>query len=72
MTTLSFAQLEQVYERLAEAIDQAGPANEAVFLTRLALLQAHRYGDIAGFEENLTSALADLPAQPAAQQPTPH
>jgi hypothetical protein len=65
MTTMSFEDLEQVYERLAQAIDQAGPANEAVLLTKLVLLLARRQGDLAGFEESLTAALADLSAQRA-------
>ena len=46
MTPMPFEHLEQVYEQLAEAIDRAGPANEALFLTKLALTLAHRLGDL--------------------------
>ena len=67
MTTMSFEHLEQVYERLAHAIDQAGPANEALLLTKLVLLLARRQDDLAVFDESLASALADLSSQRPAQ-----
>jgi hypothetical protein len=63
MTAMSFEDLEQVYERLAQAIDQAGRANEALLLSKLVLLLARRQGDLPGFEESVTAALADLPAR---------
>ena len=38
--TLDIAGLEQVYDRLATAIDQAGPEKSELFLVKLALLNA--------------------------------
>jgi hypothetical protein len=37
MSAMPFEDFETAYETLATAIDQAGPAREALFLTRLAL-----------------------------------
>lgn len=62
-------QIEAVYEALAAAIDRAGPANEALFLAKLALLLGQRVGDPAVFAAAVEIALQDLdaPAQaPAA------
>ena len=42
---LTVEELEQVYELLAEAIDEVGPEHEAAFLTKLALVLAERLGD---------------------------
>lgn len=60
MTELDFPALETVYERLAEAIDQAGPAHEALFLTRLALLLAQRSGDVAMVQGAIATALGQV------------
>ena len=60
MTNLDFPALERVYERLADAIDQAGPAQEALFLTRLALVLAHRCGDEAMVQAAITTALGQV------------
>jgi hypothetical protein len=38
--TLDIAGLEQVYDRLATAIDEAGPEKSELFLVKLALLNA--------------------------------
>ena len=46
MSAMPFEDFETAYETLATAIDQAGPAREALFLTRLALVLAHELGDI--------------------------
>ena len=62
MTALPFVDLEHAYEALAEAIDRAGPAQEALFLTKLALTLGHRLGDLAAFRDALAVALRDLPA----------
>jgi hypothetical protein len=59
---MPFQDLEQAYETLAAAIDRAGPANEALFLAKLALVLAHRLGDIESFQTSVTTALAGLPA----------
>jgi hypothetical protein len=52
--TRSFASLEVVYERLAVAIDQAGPEASEVFLAKLVLLLAEkleRPEDVVGLIE---------------------
>ena len=66
MTTLPFEHLERAYERLADAIDQAGPEQESLFLAKLALTLAHELGDIAAFERSIAVALTDLAAPPPA------
>ena len=63
MTPMPFADLERVYQDLAEAIDRAGPANESVFLTKLVMTLAHRLGSIETFHESLGLALEDLPVR---------
>lgn len=67
---LPFEDLEQVYEHLAVAIDRAGEANEALFLTKLVMVMAHRAGDVLDFEACVAVALGnpalDVPADPAA------
>ena len=44
MTTLTFDQLETLYDELAMAIDEAGPQRESVFLSKLVLCMAHEWG----------------------------
>jgi hypothetical protein len=56
-TMMTFEHLERVYERLAEAIDRAGPAGEALFLAKLVLLLAERLGDIHAVEACVAAAL---------------
>ena len=58
--TLDIAGLEQVYDRLATAIDQAGPEKSELFLVKLALLQAKAMGQPAVFEAQVEAALKDL------------
>jgi hypothetical protein len=65
MSPLPFDDLEHVYEHLAQAIDRAGPANEALFLTKLALVLAHELGDRSVVERAIATALADLPTDKA-------
>ncbi len=60
MTPMPFEQLERAYLRLAEAIDQAGPEQEALFLAKLVLTLAHEHGDIDAFERCMAVALKDL------------
>lgn len=55
--TLEFAELEQVYDLLAEAIDEAGPDQEAVFLAKLALLLARQVPDVDCIREAIAAAL---------------
>jgi sulfur relay (sulfurtransferase) complex TusBCD TusD component (DsrE family) len=59
--TLDIAGLEQVYDRLATAIDEAGPEKSELFLVKLALLNAKAMGKPALFEAQVISALKDLP-----------
>ena len=57
---LGIAGLEAVYDRLAQAIDQAGEAHSERFLVKLALLQAESLGDAARFAQLVDIALHDL------------
>lgn len=52
--------LEALYERLAEAIDRAGPAKESLFLTKLCLLLFNAGSDRRAAESAIQSALQDL------------
>lgn len=45
-TTLPFADLERVYERLAATLDALPEAQERLFLAQLALALAHRVADV--------------------------
>ncbi len=58
--TLDIAGLEQVYDRLAAAIDQAGPEKSELFLVKLALLNAKALGQPEFFENQIALALKDL------------
>ncbi len=60
--------MERAYESLAQAIDRAGPEQEALFLARLALTLAHEIGDAEQFERCIRVALDDLPAATSVQQ----
>ena len=60
--TLDIAGLEQVYDRLATAIDEAGPEKSELFLVKLALLNAKAIGRPDLFEAHIDAALKDLPA----------
>ena len=59
-TGLSIAALEQVYDTLAQAIDEAGPEHALRCLTKLALLQAQALGDAQRFDTRVQAALRDL------------
>lgn len=60
MKSLSVHDLEQVYDALALAMDQATPAKSELFLVKLALLAAHEIGDGRRFQALAESALQDL------------
>jgi len=60
--SLSIDANERLYDALAEALDRVGPANEALYLTKLALLLANRVGDEAAVNEALQAAAAFSPA----------
>lgn len=57
---LDISGLEQVYDALAGAIDQAGPDKSELFLVKLALLNAKALGDSQQFEAQIAAALQDL------------
>ena len=57
---LSIDGLETVYDALATAIDRAGADKTALFLVKLALLNANAIGDEQVFQEHLEAALKDL------------
>ena len=57
---LSIDALEDVYDTLAQAIDQAGPAKAQLLLVKLALLQANAQGDARLFAQQVQAALQDL------------
>ena len=60
MSTMPSADFETAYETLATAIDSAGPEQEALFLTRLALVLGHELSDIAVFQNAVKTALDGL------------
>ena len=57
---LAESDLDIIWERLAEAIDQAGPERETLFLAKLALLVASELGNGRRTEELVEAALRDL------------
>jgi hypothetical protein len=57
---LSIDALEDVYDTLAQAIDQAGPDKAQLLLVKLALLQANAQGDAQQFARQVQAALQDL------------
>jgi hypothetical protein len=59
-TPLTLDGLETAYDALATAIDQAGPERTALFLVKLALLQAQAWGDAREFQQQVDAALQDL------------
>lgn len=58
--TLDLDGLEEVYDALAEALDQVGPDKAPLMLTKLALLCAQALGDASCFRKQLTIAVQDL------------
>lgn len=59
-TQLTVPALEQVYDALATAIDQAGPDKATLFLVKLALLNANALADPAVLARHIDAALLDL------------
>ncbi|HRK39105.1 MAG TPA: DUF2783 domain-containing protein [Burkholderiaceae bacterium] len=57
---LTVPALEQVYDALATAIDQAGSDKATLFLVKLALLNANALADPAVFAAHIDAALRDL------------
>jgi hypothetical protein len=57
--SMNMADLERVYDRLAEAIDCTGSESE-LFLVKLALLAAEALNDVERFDELIECAVQDL------------
>jgi hypothetical protein len=57
---LTVTGLEQVYDRLATAIDMAGPEKTELFLVKLALMNANALADPSVFQAHIEAALKDL------------
>lgn len=60
MSKLSIQDLEQVYDNLALAIDDATPAKAELFLVKLAILSAEALGDASKFNALIEAAAQDL------------
>jgi hypothetical protein len=58
--TLTISDLENVYDHLANAIDQAPESQREKFLVKLALLSAEALGDAEHFNQLTCAALQDL------------
>ena len=59
-TTLSIGGLENVYDQLANALDEAGSEKSELFLVKLALLAANALADEQRFAALMGAALQDL------------
>jgi hypothetical protein len=57
---MPFDELERVYERLAQAIDQAGPKATPVLLAKLVLILSDRCGDSTFAIAAIDSCLRNL------------
>lgn len=60
MKTLPIGALEQVYDKLAIAIDQVPAAKSELFLVKLVMLLANEVADAARFEELASQALQNI------------
>jgi hypothetical protein len=56
----SVENLENLWERLAEAIDRAGREREVLFLSKLVLLLGNELQDHARVDQLIETALQDL------------
>jgi len=57
---LTTTDLENVYDQLADALDQTAQGKREIFLVKLALLSAQALGDAEQFRELTCAALLDL------------
>ncbi len=62
--SLSTEANERLYDALAEAVDRAGPKNEALFLTKLVLLLANQLNDEPEIRRALALALDEIRLSP--------
>ena len=58
--SIPIATLEAASDLIAEAIDQAGPEKEALFLAKLAMALAARLNDNDALRATIEASLADL------------
>lgn len=61
MTTLTFPQLETLYDELATAIDQAGAEHESVYLSKLVLRLMQEFGNAPRLSELIQQCLHEPP-----------
>lgn len=57
---LTISDLENVYDQLADALDQTAQGKREIFLVKLALLSAEALGDAGQFSELTRVAMQDL------------
>ena len=57
---LSVAELEEVYDAIADAVDEAPEDKRLLFLAKLALTLASQLGDAAKVSEAIAAAARDL------------
>ena len=67
---MKFENLEKVYDLLARAIDEVGPANEAISLSKVCLVLSHAIDDIDFVEEAIHTATQDI--SPKISSPAGH
>lgn len=60
LNALTIPDLEEVYDSLATAIDQAGQEKASLFLVKLALLNANALASADVFQSHVQAALQDL------------
>ncbi len=58
--TLSFGELERTFDLVAQAIDEVGPEQESLLLSKLALTLAHQLGDYDKVAQAVAIAKRDL------------
>ena len=61
MSTLTFEQLETLYDELATAIDRAGPEQESVFLAKLVVSMAQEFGQAGRITALIRQCLEEPP-----------
>tara|TARA_B100001939_G_scaffold201362_1_gene173037 strand:- start:7236 stop:7412 length:177 start_codon:yes stop_codon:yes gene_type:complete len=57
---MKFTDLEQIYDLMAETLDEVGEDRHALFLAKLSLTLAHKLGDADAVREAITIAREDL------------
>ena len=58
--TLSFGELERTFDLVAQAVDEVGPEQESLLLSKLALTLAHQLGDYDKGAQAVAIAKRDL------------